>query len=384
MLRTSTQQLLVNHSAITPGILEKHYNNQVAQGHIQYEPVQITALHHLQSLLDNLSATVEYDQKSPLHKLFLPKPSPCQSLYLFGNVGRGKSMLMDLFYESCPIDQKRRVHFHAFMQEVHAFMHQWRKHNDSDAVTALAKQIRVSQRLLCFDEFHVSDIADAMILMRLFSKLFDAGLVVVITSNFHPDELYKNGLQRELFLPFIGLLQQQAQVMELVARQDYRLSHLHALKTTYYYPLDEQAADFIRQSYNELTGFAPLKAGELEVLGRKTALSAICGNVALSSFDELCVHPLGPADYLEISNRFDILILADIPKLTWEKRNEAKRFVTLIDALYEHKVKLICSAEVPAQELYIEGEGAFEFERTVSRLIDMQSESYLYVKHVDN
>ena len=365
-------------------MLEKQYKNQVAQGHIQYEQAQIIALQHLQNMLNNLRSTFEYDQKSILHKLLLPRPNMCQSLYIFGNVGRGKSMLMDLFFDACPIRQKRRVHFHAFMQEVHAFMHQWRAQNNTDAISALAKHIRNSELLLCFDEFHVSDIADAMILMRLFSKLFDLGLVVVITSNFHPDQLYHDGLQRELFLPFVRLLQQKADVIELIAKQDYRLSHLHALKTTYYFPLDEQAAKFVLQSYNELTNFAPLKPGIVEVLGRKVVLSAVHGNVALTSFDELCMQALGPADYLGIGNQFDILILADIPKLTIEKCNEAKRFVTLIDALYEHKVKLICTAEAPAQELYTDGEGSFEFERTVSRLIDMQSENYLHSKHVSH
>ncbi len=375
------QQTITKLSQDNPGLLEKQYNGLVAQGHIQHESMQITALHHLQTLLDNLLATVEYKQKSTLHKLILPRPVNYQSLYIYGNVGRGKSMLMDLFFEACPIRQKRRVHFHAFMLEVHAFIHQWRRQNNTDAISALAKHIRASELLLCFDEFHVSDIADAMILVRLFRRLFELGIVVVITSNCHPNELYHDGLQRELFLPFVGLLQEKAEVIELVANRDYRLSHLHALKSTYYYPLDEQAANFIRQSYNELTNFAPLKPGVVEVLGRKVALSAVHGNVALTSFDELCMHALGPADYLEIGNRFDIVILADIPKLTKEKCNEAKRFVTLIDALYEHKVKLICTAEVPAQELYTSGEGSFEFERTVSRLIDMQSESYLHIEH---
>ncbi len=381
MLKKPFQQTSVEHPQNIPGLLEKQYNDLVAQGHIQCEPAQIAALHHLQTLLDNLSVAVEYDQKSPLHKLFSPKPANFQSLYLFGNVGRGKSMLMDLFFDACPIDQKRRVHFHAFMLEVHAFIHQWRRQNNTDAISALAKHIRESELLLCFDEFHVSDIADAMILMRLFSRLFDLGLVVVITSNCHPGGLYRDGLQRELFLPFVRLLQDKAKVIELVANRDYRLSHLHALKTTYYYPLDQQAAEFICHSYNELTNYAPLKPGVLEVLGRKVVLSAVHGNVALTSFDELCMHALGPADYLEIGNCFDVVILADIPKLTIEKCNEAKRFVTLIDALYEHKVKLVCSAEVPAQELYTDGEGSFEFERTVSRLIDMQSESYLHIEH---
>jgi cell division protein ZapE len=378
MLKKPIQEQRTHQS----GLLAKQYNNLVAQGHIQYEPAQIKALHHLQTLLDSLLAHVEYQKKSPLQKLFLPKPAHLQSLYIYGNVGRGKSMLMDLFYEACPIREKRRVHFHAFMLEVHAFVHQWRKQHSSDAIAALAQHIRVSERLLCFDEFHVTDIADAMILVRLFRRLFELGIVVVITSNCHPNELYHDGLQRELFLPFVGILQQKAKIIELLADQDYRLSHLHALKTTYYYPLDQQAAEFIRQSYNELTHYAPMQSGTVEVLGRKVALSAVHGNVALTSFDELCMHALGPADYLEIGRRFDIVILADIPKLTIEKCNEAKRFVTLIDALYEHKVKLICTAEVPAQELYTAGEGSFEFERTVSRLIDMQSESYLHIEHI--
>jgi len=365
-------------------LLEKQYNDLVVQGHIQYEPAQISALHQLQSLLDNLVTAAQYHQKSPLHKLILPKPANYQSLYIYGKVGRGKSMLMDLFFEACPISQKRRVHFHAFMQEVHAFIHQWRRQNNTDAISALAKHIRESELLLCFDEFHVSDIADAMILTRLFNRLFELGIVVVVTSNCHPNELYHDGLQRELFLPFIGLLQQKADIIELVAKQDYRLSHLHALKSTYQYPLNEQAEKFVRQSYNELTNFASLKPGVVEVLGRKVVLSAVHGNVALTSFDELCMHALGPADYLEIGNRFDIVILANIPKLAIEKCNEAKRFVTLIDALYEHKVKLICTAEVPAQELYTDGEGSFEFERTVSRLIDMQSESYLHSEHASS
>jgi cell division protein ZapE len=382
MLKKPSRQTISNQSQAETGLLEKQYNDLVAQGHIQYEPAQITALNHLQNLLDNLLASVEHEKKSPLHKLFLPKPDNFKSLYIFGNVGRGKSMLMDLFYEACPISQKRRVHFHAFMLEVHAFIHQWRRQHNTDAISALAKHIRESELLLCFDEFHVTDIADAMILVRLFNRLFDLGIVVVITSNCHPNELYHDGLQRDLFLPFVGLLKQKADVIELVADQDYRLSHLHALKTTYYYPLDEHSAAFIRHSYNELTNFAPLKPGTLEVLGRKVVLSAVHGNVALTSFDELCMQALGPADYLEIGRRFDIVILADIPKMTNEKCNEAKRFVTLIDALYEHKVKLICTAEVPAQELYTHGEGSFEFERTVSRLIDMQSESYLNIEHV--
>jgi cell division protein ZapE len=379
MLKKLFRQTTAERFDASPVLLEQQYRALVAQGRLRYEPEQIKALHHLQTLLDNIQTS---QQKSPLRKLIGSKPADFKSLYIYGNVGRGKSMLMDLFYEACPIREKRRVHSHAFMLEVHDFVHQWRKRHNSDAIAALAQHIRSSERLLCFDEFHVTDIADAMILVRLFRRLFELGIVVVITSNCHPSELYHDGLQRDLFLPFVGILQQKAQIIELLAEQDYRLSHLHSLKTTYYYPLDRQAAEFIRQSYNDLTNYAPMIPGTVEVLGRKVVLSAVHGNVALTSFDELCMHALGPADYLEIGRRFDIVILADIPKMTTEKCNEAKRFVTLIDALYEHKVKLICTAEVPAQELYTAGEGSFEFERTVSRLIDMQSESYLHIEHI--
>jgi cell division protein ZapE len=220
-----------------------------------------------------------------------------------------------------------------------------------------------------------------MILGRLFSKLFASGVTVVITSNRHPDDLYLGGLQREQFLIFTKLLQRESQIIELVAKEDYRLMHLHALEATYYFPLDAHANEFILQSYNEFTNFAAMQPGVIQVLGRKVTLSAVHGDIALTSFDELCVQPLGSADYLEIAREFGTLIMAEIPKLTSEKRNEAKRFMTLIDALYEHKVKLICTAEVPAQELYTEGDGSFEFRRTVSRLIEMQSESYLQSKH---
>jgi len=365
-------------------LLEKHYHHQVAQNHIQHDKAQVIALQHLQALLDNILASANYDQKSVAYKLLSSPPEKCQSLYMFGDVGRGKSMLMALFYEACPIEQKRRVHFNMFMQEVHAFTHEWRQQNNTDAISALAKKIRASVLVLCLDEFHVSDIADAMILERLFSKLFESGIIAVITSNRHPGDLYLGGLQREQFLIFTRLLQRESKVIELVAKEDYRLMHLHALEATYYFPLDAHAGEFVLQSYNEFTNFAAIQAGVLQVLGRKITLSAVHGDIALTSFDELCVQPLGSADYLEIAREFGTLIMAKIPKLTPDKRNEAKRFVTLIDALYEHKVKLICTAEVPAQELYTAGDGAFEFKRTVSRLIEMQSESYLQGKHIDH
>jgi cell division protein ZapE len=382
MLRKIFQQKSPEHLPDYSGILKKQYIHQVSQNHIQHDNAQLVALRHLQTLLDYADACSRYNQKSVAYKLLSSPPEKCQSVYLFGDVGRGKSMLMALFYEACPIEQKRRVHFNLFMQEVHAFTHEWRQNNDTDAIIALAKKIKASVSLLCLDEFLVTDIADAMILERLFSKLFQLGLLVVITSNRHPDDLYQGGLQREQFLIFTKLLQKEAKIIELVAKKDYRLMHLHALEATYYFPLDAHANEFVEQTYNELTNFAVLQTGCLQVLGRKVTLSSVQGDIALTSFKELCMQPLGSADYTEIAREFSTLIMADIPKLSADKRNEAKRFMILIDSLYEHKVKLICTAEVPAQELYTKGDGVFEFKRTVSRLIEMQSEGYFRSKHI--
>ncbi len=363
-------------------LLFDEYRNQVKQYHLQNDPAQIQVLKHLQELLINLVNCLNFDNLSQAKKIFTQPPAKCRSLYIYGDVGRGKSMLMDLFYEACPFQQKRRVHFHAFMLEVHEFVHQWRKQKRTgDMILALAKDIRSSAKLLCFDEFHVTDIADAMILGRLFSQLFTLDIVMVITSNRQPKDLYQNGLQRELFLPFIDLLQEYCLTLDLPARKDYRLQHFRALETRYFFPIDDQAKAFIQNSFNELTAFSPATPGKLEVKGREIFLSAVHGDVVLSSFQELCEQPLGAMDYLELANEFTCLILADIPKMSSKNRNEAKRFSTLIDALYEHNVKLICTAEVAPEQLYTEGDGAFEFKRTVSRLIEMQSERYLQSKH---
>lgn len=372
----------INSYPNVTGLLQRQYQLQITHCHIHYDPAQAMALQKLQELMEKLLASMAYEQQSAVQKILSNHPGACQSLYIFGDVGRGKSMLMHLFYEACPIKQKRRIHFFSFMQEVHGFLHHWRKHYDTDAILALATTIRESAQLLCFDEFHVSDIADAMILGRLFSRLFDLGVVVVMTSNIHPNDLYQNGLQRELFLPFIKLLQEKADTIELVAQEDYRLGRLQAMETTYLFPLNEQNSEIIWQTYQQMTDFETLKPGIVEVFGRKVVLTAVSGDVVLTTFNELCAQALGSADYLEIARVFNTLIMEGIPKLTPDKRNEARRFVTLIDALYEHKVKLICSADVPPHELYTEGDGCFEFKRTVSRLIEMQSKSYLLDNHI--
>jgi cell division protein ZapE len=364
------------------GLLEQQYKAKVTLNLIRHDDAQIQALKHLQKLLEQILLSVQHDQKPLAQKLLSSSPEKCRSLYIFGDVGRGKSMLMEMFYEACPIEKKRRVHFNTFMLEVHAYTHRCHQEQIKDAISSLAKQIRNSVVLLCFDEFHVTDIADAMILGRLFSKLFELGVVVVMTSNRHPNELYQGGLLREKFLFFIRILEDEAEILELVAKKDFRLDYLPGSKTTYYYPLDQHAEDFTWQYYRALTHSAPINPIVLSVLGREISLLSAYQNVALTSFEQLCVDSLGAADYLEIANAFDTLIIVGIPKLTAEKRNEAKRFVTLIDALYEHKVKLICTAEVPAQELYLEGDGSFEFGRTVSRLIEMQSEAYNQSPHI--
>ncbi|MSP28265.1 MAG: cell division protein ZapE [Methylococcales bacterium] len=379
MLKKFFQSTTVDAIAQFPDVsklLEQQYFHRVEQQTIHYDEAQFVAIHHLQTLLNNLMLLVAYRRKPFAHKLRLSAQQKCHSLYIFGDVGRGKSMLMDLFYEACPLPQKRRVYFHALMLEVHAFIHKAQQRNQPNAIETLAKKIKESTVLLCFDEFHVTDIADAMILQRLFSQLFELGVVIVMTSNRHPKDLYQGGVQKEQAVALMQLLQSEANIIELAAKVDYRLSYSPALTTSYYFPLDAHASDFIQQSYDGLTQFATKKSGVLPLLGRQIVLSAVHKNIALLSFNELCAQPLSAADYLTIATQFTTLIVTDIPKLTADKHNEAKRFVTLIDALYEHKVQLICTAEVPAHALYTEGDGVFEFKRTVSRLMEMQSDNY--------
>ena len=315
-----------------------------------------------------------------------PQPSP-KGLYLWGGVGRGKSMVMDLFFEHAPVEQKQRVHFHAFMQEVHRRLHAFREAQkagrvggEKDAVQALARVIVDKAWLLCFDEFHVTDIADAMILGRLFEAMFAAGAVVVATSNRHPKDLYKDGLQRERFLPFIDILMDRMAVMEVSAARDYRLERLKGMEA-YLSPDDEAARQKLDEDFASLTVGATANPTTLIVNGREVHIAKTAEGVAFVDFDELCAKPLGPGDYLAIAGRFHTLMISGIPKLGPHNRNEAKRFVTLIDALYEAKVNLICTAAVPPIELYTEGDGAFEFERTVSRLMEMQSADYIAQSH---
>jgi cell division protein ZapE len=305
---------------------------------------------------------------------------PPRGLYIHGPVGRGKSMLMDMFFENVAFEPKRRVHFHDFMAEVHAAVKRWRDEDEGDPIPRVADEIRARAALLCFDEFQVQDIADAMILARLFSTLFDQGIVVVATSNRHPRDLYENGINRQLFLPAIDLIEKRMDVLELDGPIDYRLAHLERSRV-YFTPVDKDADATLDRMWHDLTGTTRGVPGAVEVMGRKLPVPEQTKGVARFTFDELCVAALGPQDYLALADAFHAMVLKGIPKLTPDKRNEAKRFVTLIDALYERNVKLVCSAAAAPQELYTEGDGAFEFERAASRLIEMQTPDYLARRH---
>ena len=358
--------------------LKKHYAKLVAQQAIDNDLAQLEILTHLQQLLDKLAQQIGFQQQKQtrLQKLFAETEDSIKSVYIFGDVGRGKSMLMELFYEACPIKQKRRVHFHSFMLEVHEFVHQWRKKHDNDPYLAYATHLRHSIRLLCFDEFQVTNIADAMIITRLFNQLFAQNLIIVATSNAHPNDLYKDGLQRELFLPFIQSLKNTAQLLELKTQEDYRLIHFNALNYTFHIGLGNKAEAFLKQSFADLSHGAMAEKCYLQVKGRKLIFKAGHGDILYSSFDELCNRTLGSADYIEISTVFKTVFIANIPQLSIEIRDQAQRFVTLIDALYEANVKLICTAEVSVESLSIE-EGIFDFKRTQSRLMEMQSTQYM-------
>ncbi|MGE0736162.1 MAG: cell division protein ZapE [Alphaproteobacteria bacterium] len=360
------------------------YRRLLESGRVMPDAAQDKAVDALQRLHDQLAQPGAASGTSFLARLgFGKKSAPVTStgLYLHGEVGRGKSMLMDLFFAGAPVAQKRRVHFHEFMLEIHALLHEWRGRGKDgkrvdDLLPAAAGKIAEDVRLLCFDEFHVTNIADAMILGRLFQSLLASGVVIVATSNWPPDELYKGGLQRELFLPFIALIKAHLEVVELGGQHDYRLARLMTMKV-YHVPLGPAADRALANAFTQLTNDAPPSDMALTVLGRVVTVPKAANRVAWFGFADLCEQPLAAADYIAIAEQFHTVIVADIPRLRAEQRNEAKRFAILVDTLYEHKIVLIASAEVAPQEIYREGAHAFEFQRTVSRLMEMQSIEYI-------
>lgn len=353
------------------GVIEEEYNTRVASGVLRDDPVQRAALVALERVrVDLLSAPA-----APRKGLFRKAASVSgpKGLYMWGGVGRGKSMLMDLLYDVVDVP-KQRSHFHGFMQWVHGAIAQARKEGVDDAIAPVAAELAGRVRFLAFDEMQISDITDAMIVGRLFEGLFAAGVTIVTTSNRVPDDLYKDGLNRQLFLPFIALLKDRMVVHELASDMDYRQTVL-AGSPTYFTPNDAAARVGIEALWQGLSmgKSAPLT---LRVKGRDVVIPAFQNGVARARFGDLCGVALGAADYLALAEAARVVILEDIPRLSRNNFNEAKRFVTLIDTLYEANVRLIASAAATPEMLYLEGTGAFEFERTASRLREMQGETW--------
>ena len=353
--------------------LTQIYEARVADGRLRPDPAQ----HAVLPILEELRQWLEDNpvRKTGLFAGLFAKPvPPPKGLYLWGGVGRGKSMVMDLFVEHLALPAKRRVHFHAFMQEIHRGMHEARKRGVDDALKPVADAVARDVRLLAFDEIQITDITDAMVVGRLFQLLMDQGVVIVTTSNRVPEDLYKNGLNRALFLPFIAYIRDRFIVHELESPNDYRQHRLQGAQV-YFHPAGRSGAA-IDAIWRDLSGGTPGEVLRLPVNGRTVELPHFANGVARASFWDLCAKPLGPGDYLAIAEAVRVLILEDIPQLSASNYNEAKRFVTLIDALYEAKVKLICSAADVPERLYAEGTGAFEFERTASRLREMQDAAW--------
>lgn len=339
------------------------------------DPAQHAAAVRLQAFYDGLIA-FKAARRSSLRKLLVHPKLP-RGVWFWGGVGRGKSFLMDCFYAAVPYQRKRRVHFHAFMREVHERLRSFR--DESDPLARVAEQVARETRLLCFDEFHVSDIADAMILGRLMQALFDAGVIFCITSNYPPDGLYPNGLQRHLFLPTIALLKERLDVIEVDAGIDYRLRTLTQAET-FLVPAGATADEKMRQTFVQIAG-GEGHTRSIELLGREVQPTRRAPGVVWFDFSTLCGGFRSQNDYLDLARRFHTVFLSDVPRMKAEQASEARRFTWLIDVLYDHRVKLILSAECPAEELYLAGTQSSEFHRTVSRIIEMRSHEYLASEH---
>ncbi|ESX87711.1 MULTISPECIES: cell division protein ZapE [unclassified Mesorhizobium] len=371
----------------THATVRQRYDHLVATGAIERDPAQERIAAALDRLTDEISVKRLAHKSSALGWLFARKRETrevVQGLYIHGGVGRGKTMLMDMFFELLPVRRKRRVHFNDFMADVQDRIQkhrQARKNGDvkeDDPIPPVALQLAEQAWVLCFDEFSVTDIADAMVLSRLFSALFANGVVLVATSNVAPQDLYRDGLNRQLFLPFISILERHAHVLTLDADKDYRLEKL-ARTPVYVTPADAEADRMLDEAWQAMTHGAATAETALTLKGRQVRIPAASGNAARFSFADLCEKPLGARDFLAIAGRFSTVFIDHVPVLGEGKRNEAKRFILLIDTLYDHHTRLVVSADASPPELYTarRGNEVFEFERTASRLIEMQSRDWL-------
>jgi len=354
-----------------PTILTE-YDRRSDAGLIRPDAAQRAVVMKLDQLANELQ---QQPSASGLLARFRKAPPPPKGLYIHGEVGRGKTMVMDLFYEMVDAAPKRRVHFHAFMQDVHRRLHEARQSHTQDAIAPVAKALAKEARLLCLDEMQVTDIADAMIVGRLFEGLLAAGTVIVTTSNVSPGQLYRNGLNRQLFLPFIDLIEKHLDVVSLESPTDYRLGRVKAHET-FLTPISARNDARLQDLWQRLTDTEKGKPQDIDVLGRKLHVPEAAHGCARFSFAELCEQPLGPPDYLALAQSFQIVFLEHIPELSPDRRNEAKRFVLLIDTLYDGKVRMVATSAQAPEGIYPEGDHAFEFGRTVSRLKEMQSASW--------
>jgi len=366
------------------------YQAMIAHGSLAADPAQAAAINRLQDLWERLRG---YDPKpvpesgggllARLMRLRHAEEYVPTGLYLVGEVGRGKSMLMDLFFDTADVGRKQRIHFHRFIQDVHTRIHAWKRaHPDvSDPIPPLADKIAAASALLCFDEFQVNDIADAMILGRLFQALFDRGVVVVTTSNTAPDDLFKGQPGRDAFLPFIALIKQRLELLVMDGVRDYRRERMRGLRT-WLVPADAMSRRELDKAFLRLTGGSATRPVTLTVMGRALVVPQAADGVARFDFDNLCNTALGAGDYLAVATNFHTLILDDIPRLSPDNYDQARRFIVLVDTLYDQHVKLVASADATPDQLYQHGENAKMFERTASRLDEMQSEDWLGLAHL--